>query len=154
MAERVPVTVLARLKSKWWNVLRVTHKFEMEFPACRHMDCLLSDVLEQLTTADPSAEWAIKYREDYNRSLWVDDVVLVGETAWVVEPGGWAPISVQASQVEVHGWARFNERRTRRNEYGDWRAWTRAEVARSHAAGRSPAATIGRVGGCLGGSQG
>jgi hypothetical protein len=86
----VPVKVLIRTKTPWWEKLRVWTEFPVAFPACGHIECLLSKLLSELNTADPSEPWAVKYRQDFHRSLRVGDAVLVGETAWALEPSGWA----------------------------------------------------------------
>lgn len=50
-------------------------------------------VFEQLNIDEPDHTWAQYYRLAGHRSLSVGDVVVIGETAWVVAPIGWKPIS-------------------------------------------------------------
>lgn len=57
------------------------------------VDAALNVVFEQLNIDDPEHIWALRYRLAGHRSLSVGDVVVTGETAWVVAPIGWKPIS-------------------------------------------------------------
>jgi hypothetical protein len=135
MADKVPVKVLLNQTSRGspytaTDRLRVALGcVALEFPACGSMERLLSTVLEQLTTDDPRAEWAVQYRTQYNRSLSVGDVVVVGETAWAVEPFGWRPVTVQASQFVDSNSRWLGVQHEARRFGGHWRAWTAAEVA-------------------------
>jgi len=96
----VPVKVVLRVACRWWDRLFVTMQFQVDFPSCGHIECLLAKLLQELTTAEPSAEWAINYRREYHRSLRVGDVVLVGENAWAVEPSGeWKRVALQTDEV-------------------------------------------------------
>src|SRR5690349_12268168 len=111
---RVSVKVMFRTITPWWDKLRVWSEFQVEMPSCGHIECLLSVLLSQLTSAEPSAEWAIKYRQRFLRSPRVDDVLLIGETAWRLESSDqWARISLQADEVVVvDGLTRMRERQS------------------------------------------
>lgn len=141
----MPVKVLVRTTTPWWDKLRVWSEFQVEFPACGHMECLLAKLMQELTTADPNEKWAIKYRQDYHRAPRVGDAVVIGETAWVLEPSGWAQVSLQADDVVVvDGLSRMRQRQSMVNRWrGDWRACMAADVAARAAEivadGRSPA---------------
>jgi len=124
--------------------LRVAKSFQIDLAAWGGVEEVLSIVLDHLTTDDPSAGFAIRYRRLYNRSLRVGDVVAVGEQAWALEPSGdWRPVSVQASQLVLPGMHATRFLVTQRQWRGDWRAFTKDEVARRAAEiaadGRSPA---------------
>jgi hypothetical protein len=131
----VPVKVLLRVTCRWWDRLFVTMESQVDFPSCGHIDCLLSNLLQELTTAEPSAEWAINYRREYHRSLRDGDVVVIGETAWALEPSGdeWTRVALQADEVVVvDGLSRMRHRQSYTNRWrGDWRACMRADVAES-----------------------
>jgi hypothetical protein len=128
----VPVEVLLRVTCRWWDRLFVTMEFQVDFPSCGHIECLLSKLLQELTTADPSEEWAIRYRRDYHRSLRVGDAVVIGETAWAVEPSGWARVALQADEVVNDGLGRMRSRQHWAHQWhGDWRACMAADVADS-----------------------
>jgi hypothetical protein len=110
--------------------LRVAESFRVDLAAWGGVEEVLSIVQDHLTTEDPSAEFAIRYRRLYNRSLAVGDVVAVGETAWALEPSGeWRPVSVQASQLVLPGMHATRFLVTQRWWRGDWRAFTKHEVA-------------------------
>lgn len=123
----------------WWFKLSMFAKeFTVTFPACGHMECLLSKLLEELTTAEPSEPWSIKYRRDYQRSLIVGDVVTVGETAWKLTESGWQRTSLQADENgrpsfwAPNGLSRMRRHQSYTNKWGgDWRAFTRANVAKA-----------------------
>lgn len=53
-------------------------------------------VFEQLDIDEPEHLWALRYRLAGHRSLSVGDVVVLGETAWTVEPIGWKPLPAAA----------------------------------------------------------
>ncbi len=127
----VPVKVLSRTITPWWDQLRVWTEFLVDFPACGHIECLLSKLLCELTTAEPREPWAIRYRQGFHRSLRVDDRVVVGETAWALTPTGWDLVTLQADEVAVvDGLTRWRQRESQTNRWrGDWRAFTRADVA-------------------------
>ncbi|TXI65331.1 hypothetical protein [Mycolicibacterium mageritense] len=59
----------------------------------------LGVVFRELNIDDPTADWAIKYRDDRNRSLSVGDVVVLGETAWAVAGCGWTKVALRAEQI-------------------------------------------------------
>lgn len=150
----VPVKVLLRVTCRWWDRLFVTMEFPVGFPACGHIACLLSKLLSELTTAEPSEQWAVKYRQEFHRSLRVGDAMLIGETAWALEPAGeWARVALQADEVVVvDGLSRMRNRQSYVNRWrGDWRACMAADVAEwaaeTAADGRSPATTGGWTGG-------
>ena len=77
--------------------LRMAESFDLELPehltGSAVVDAALNVVFEQLNIDDPEHIWALRYRLAGNRSLSVGDVVVTGETAWVVAPIGWKPIS-------------------------------------------------------------
>ncbi len=56
-------------------------------------------VFRELNIDTPTAEWALRYRLNRNRSLSVGDVVIVGELAYAVESCGWAPVALVAEQI-------------------------------------------------------
>src|SRR6516225_8668802 len=96
----VTVKVLMRVKSRWWDRPFVAMEFSVDFPSCGHIECLLSNLLQELTTGEPSEQWSIQYRREYHRSPRVGDAVLIGETAWRLEPGDeWAQVALQAEDV-------------------------------------------------------
>lgn len=53
----------------------------------------LERIFDELNTDEPSTGWAQDYRAERNRSLSVGDVVVLGETAWVVAPFGYERVS-------------------------------------------------------------
>ena len=124
-----------RTTTPWWEKLRIWHECEIELPACGHIECLLENLSQQLATDQPTDKWAIHCRERFLRSPRVDDVVIVGETAWALKPTGWLPVSLQADDVVVvDGQTRMRERQSKVNKWGgDVRAFTRADVAKSAA---------------------
>lgn len=77
--------------------LRIAGSFDLELaepltgPAL--VDTALDVVFEQPNIDDPEHPWALRYRLAGHRSLSVGDVVVIGDTAWVVAPIGWKPIS-------------------------------------------------------------
>jgi len=126
--------------------LREAGSFCIDPEAWGGIEQLLSIVLDQLTIAEPTAEFAIRYRRLYLRSLRVGDVVVCGEAAWALdEPSGeWRLVSVQASQMVLPGMHATRFLVTQRRWRGDWRAFTKDEVASRQGAeivadGRSPA---------------
>jgi len=133
---QAPVKVLYRTITPWWDKLRVWTEFQVTFPASGHIECLLSKLLAELTTDEPSEKWAIEYRQDYHRSLRVDDVVIIGETAWALQQSGWALVTLQLDQVVVvGGLTRKRQRQSMVNRWrGDWRACMAADVAERVAA--------------------
>jgi hypothetical protein len=73
---------------------------------CGPVERLLASIWDQLrVSGKPQTPWARAYRAGHNRPLNVGDVAVVGETAWAVDgvtdkpSGGWAPVTVQASQI-------------------------------------------------------
>lgn len=80
--------------------LRMAESFDLELPGhltgSAVVDAALNVVFEQLNIDDPEHIWALRYRLAGHRSLSVGDVVVTGETAWVVAPIGWKPISADA----------------------------------------------------------
>lgn len=74
--------------------LRKAVRFDVDAPAAAgDLNRVLGLVFEQLNIDTPTAEWARRYRAERNRSLSVGDVVVVGETAWVVARFGWDQIT-------------------------------------------------------------
>lgn len=77
--------------------LRIAQSFDLELhdhlTGSAVVDAALNVVFEQLNIDDPEHIWALRYRLAGHRSLSVGDVVVIGETAWVVAPIGWKPIS-------------------------------------------------------------
>lgn len=77
--------------------LRMAETFDLDLPehltGAALVDVALNVVFEQLNIDDPEHIWALRYRLAGHRSLSVGDVVVTGETAWVVAPIGWKPIS-------------------------------------------------------------
>jgi len=59
----------------------------------------LEDVFCQLNIDEPTAPWAIDYRANRNRSLSVNDVVVIGETAWRCAPFGWQRTTLDSAQI-------------------------------------------------------
>lgn len=149
MGMEVPVKVLYGPPSKapvgdlsaipwWWFKLSLAMELTVTFPACGHMECLLRQLLSELTTDAPSEPWAVQYRRDYQRSLYVGDVVTVGETAWKLTESGWQLTSLQADDFWApNGLSRMRRHQSYTNKWhGDWRAFTRANVALACHAGR------------------
>ncbi len=126
----VPVKVLYRTKTPWWEGLRVWTEFPVAFPACGHIECLLSTLLSELITGEPSEEWAVKYRQDFHRSLRVGDAVVVGENAFALEPSGWVRVALQDEEVVViDGLTRMRSRQSSVNRWrGNWRDCMAADV--------------------------
>lgn len=54
---------------------------------------VLEWIFEELNVDEPRQQWARDYRTAGNRSLSVGDVVVLGETAWVVAPVGYDRVS-------------------------------------------------------------
>ncbi|GAB4973145.1 hypothetical protein MAHJHV61_39770 [Mycobacterium avium subsp. hominissuis] len=59
----------------------------------------LHTIFRELNIDDPTAWWAVRYREDRHRSLSVGDVVVLGETAWAVASVGWEQVILKAEQI-------------------------------------------------------
>jgi hypothetical protein len=78
-------------------VLRCAATFDLELadhlrgPAL--VEAARDVVFEQLNIEEPEQIWALSYRLAGHRSLSVGDVVVIGETAWTVEPIGWKPLA-------------------------------------------------------------
>jgi hypothetical protein len=134
----VPVKVAYRTTTPWWSYLCVWTEFTVTVPACGHMECLLAKLLSELTTDAPSEPWSIRYRRNYLISLRVDDVLIIGETAWLLTESGFQPKALQADEVAViPGLTRMRERQSKVNKWGgDWEAFTRynARATRDYAA--------------------
>lgn len=64
----------------------------------------LEDVFAQLNIDSPTADWAVAYRAERNRSLSVGDVVVIGETAWAVASFGWDRISSEDLAAAIWLW--------------------------------------------------
>jgi hypothetical protein len=74
---------------------------------------LLHKIWRRLTTDDynPRPDWQVKYRRQRHRSLWVGDVVVVGEQAFAVDriskvgpvprypTAIWEPVHIAAQQI-------------------------------------------------------
>lgn len=73
--------------------LREAVSFDTDVVDLADLQGQLRRVFEQLNIDTPTADWAKRYRENRNRSLSVGDVVVIGETAWVVARFGWDQIS-------------------------------------------------------------
>jgi hypothetical protein len=77
--------------------LRMAESFDLELPehltGSAVVEAALDVVFEQLSIDEPEHIWALRYRLAGHRSLSVGDVVVIGDTAWVVAPIGWKPIS-------------------------------------------------------------
>lgn len=127
----VPVRVCYRVTSQWWDKLFACAEFSVAFPACGHIECLLEKLLSELTTGEPSEPWAVKYRQDFHRSLRVGDALLIGETAWTLESSGWARVALQADEVVADDTlSRMRQRQSQVNRWrGDWRTAMAADVA-------------------------
>jgi hypothetical protein len=109
--------------------LREASSFQIDLAEWGSVERLLSIVLEQLTIAEPSEEWACRYRQGYNRSFRVGDVVMIGECAWALDglSGDWRPVSVEASQMVAPGMMVTRILALIR-QWHNWRAFTRHDV--------------------------
>lgn len=105
MSEQVTVKVLLKVEG-WFtatpyepdDALYEVLTFTTDFPG--HVKMLLRRVFEQLNMPEPEADWAKEYRRHrHHRSLSVGDVVVVGESAFAVEPVGWKLVRVDAHLI-------------------------------------------------------
>ncbi|OCB33706.1 hypothetical protein A5675_21675 [Mycobacterium malmoense] len=131
MSATATVKVAYPVTSRWWHRLFGWVELQVDYPSCGHIEFLLAKLLGELTTAEPSEPWAVKYRQDFHRSLRVGDMVVVGETAWAREESGWVRRTLQADEVVVvGGLTRMRQRQSQVNRWhGNWEAFTRADVA-------------------------
>lgn len=73
---------------------------------------MLHNIWRRLTSDDPDSDWAKQYRRQRHRSLWVGDVVVIGEQAFAVDginkmkgpvprypTPKWEPVHVEAHQI-------------------------------------------------------
>ncbi len=139
MADKVPVKVLYQSWFKdgrftvWWDL-------QVDLPPSG-IAGLLPILFEQLTTANPTEEWAIKHRERFLRSPRVGDVLMVGETTWkVTGPYEWERVWLQANQVVlIPGLTRMRERQSMCNRWrGNWPAFVARDLAMQAAGDNGP----------------
>ncbi len=62
----------------------------------------LETIFDELNE-EPTQQWAADYRAAGNRSLSVGDVVVLGETAWVVAPVGYARVGTADLATAICG---------------------------------------------------
>lgn len=88
---------------------------------------------------EPSTGWAQAYRADGNRSLSVGDVVVLGETAWVVAPIGYERVSTEDLATAIVPTDRAEQLSPRESAAAEARQWAQMMAQRLRA--RPPAET-------------
>ena len=84
--------------------------FDSPLPAYGNIDRLLRSIWHQTHTYEPTTDWAIRYRAEGNRPLFLGDVVVIGEQAFaciacslIDRPSdtfpSWKPVHIEAGQV-------------------------------------------------------
>jgi hypothetical protein len=103
MPEPIQIKVLHNHKNFFLPVLPEDTFIQVaQFEIHVHPECfsgVVELVFQQLNVDEPVQPWAIEYRRKRHRSLSVGDVVIVGETAWAVEPLGFKQVTVRGDQV-------------------------------------------------------